>query len=188
MRRQRNRDDFFEAAMQILATEGYVGLKQGRLCDLLGVTTGSFYRHFPNWLAFKTDLLEAWRQSRTLELVAMADRLPDPLVRLHELRKATLDLPHRAEAAIRTWTANDEDVAAVQQDVDEQRLAVTTAAMHELFTDPETARNYAHMGLFLLVGFEQLEHPHDVAQLDWTFQKFLAHVQEHCDSGRPVQS
>ena len=40
------REDYFDAAIEILSTDDHGGLKQAPLCRHLSVTTGSFYNYF----------------------------------------------------------------------------------------------------------------------------------------------
>jgi AcrR family transcriptional regulator len=181
MARPLTRADFFAAAMDLLATEGFSGLKQATVCRALNVTTGSFYNHFPSWPAFKTALLSEWQEQRTVQLVELAQSEVDPIKRLDRLRQVTLLLPHRAESAIRAWSRTDADVARVQREVDTQRLSVVNGATRQLFVDADTALRYAHTGMYILVGFEQLEDGTDVSNLDWALSGFLQMLAERRD-------
>ena len=48
---------------------GYGGLKLAEVCNRLGVTTGSFYHHFPSWSAYTRELVAFWVQDRTVRLI-----------------------------------------------------------------------------------------------------------------------
>ena len=64
------RDDYYDAAMRILATEGAGGLKIATLCAELGVTTGSFYGYFGSIDGFIGQFLDHWWESQTARIVA----------------------------------------------------------------------------------------------------------------------
>ena len=94
------REAWFTAANELLAEEGYGGLKLAPLCKRLGVTTGSFYHSFDSWQDFTDALLEAWLQERTQHTVDVVSGTADPVERLMLLADAGSQLLHRTEAAI----------------------------------------------------------------------------------------
>ncbi len=95
------REDYFDAALAILATNDHAGLKQARLCSHLEVTTGSFYNYFESWAQFKTEFLQHWLESQTLQLAAAARLEGSMTRRLRLLVEFACSLPHSAESAIR---------------------------------------------------------------------------------------
>ncbi|MER5538878.1 TetR/AcrR family transcriptional regulator [Streptomyces mirabilis] len=157
---------YFDCAFDILATQGYGGLKLAPLCERMGVTTGAFYHHFTNWGTFTTALLEHWRQERTRRLVALARLESDPLDQLQVLIDATMELPHGAEAAIRVWSAIDPAVRRLQESVDRERHDFVRKAFAAL-VDTKEADRLATLGLYLLIGFEQAEPLRDPEALRW---------------------
>jgi AcrR family transcriptional regulator len=161
------RTPFFDAALEILGTHGYGGLKLAPLCKSMGVTTGAFYHSFSSWKDFTSQLLEHWHEERTTRLVELAQQLPDPLDQLESLLQATIALPHQAEAAIRVWSAIDPEVGKLQDDVDSERFAVVYQAFVKLVGDPDEAKAFSKAGMFLLIGFEQAGTMRDPKSLEW---------------------
>lgn len=179
MARQVSRDDYFEEAMNLLATEGFPALKQATVCKRLAVTTGSFYSHFGNWQVFTRELLHRWREERTLQIAAAADASTGPIEALVLLRDMACELPYRAEAAIRAWSLTDPAVAEIQALVDQERLATVERAMAAMFTCPTTAERWARTALYILIGFEQFErHPHDTGHMTWALDRLLEHIEQ----------
>ncbi|TWG89681.1 TetR family transcriptional regulator [Nocardioides sp. J9] len=170
------RDAWFEAANEILATEGYGALKLAPLCRKLGVTTGSFYHSFDNWQDFTDSLLDAWLTERTERLAEIARQNPDPVQRLQLLISNVVDFNHRAEAAIRVWAGVDERVAVIQRKVDRGRHQAASEALAEL-VGPERAPAFATWGLGTVVGFEMLSEDHPAEELQWALEQVLAQVQ-----------
>lgn len=163
------RGPYFESAFDILATEGYGNLKLAVLCERVGVTTGAFYHNFLNWRDFTRQFLAHWHQERTAQLAELARFESGPLDRLEFLVSAASRLlPHRAEAAIRVWSSIDPAVAALQESVDRERLAVAREAFLDLLGDEAEAERFAQLGLFLLVGFEQSGGSRDPETLAWS--------------------
>lgn len=166
---------WFDAAHDVLATEGYGGLKLSPLCRRLGVTTGSFYHSFTNWPAFTDELLRSWLDERTRQTVAIVNEHDDPVVRLRMLLAASTALLHRSEAAIRVWAGVDEKVGAIQREVDTGRYEVVLDAMLAL-VGPERAEQaprYATWAMSTLVGYEMLAATRGTEHLSWSLQQIV---------------
>ena len=165
------RDRFFEHGLQILGDEGYAGLKLIPLCESLGITTGAFYHSFANWKDYTDQLLDNWHTEQTTRLIEIAERTPDPIERLEVLLDLTVELPHRAESAIRAWSIADSHVATIQKSVDQERHNVVYPAFLELVGDPELADHFSRAGIYLLVGFEQAESQRRTESLVWALNQ-----------------
>ena len=94
-------EQYYDAAMSILAREGAAGLKIGPLCRSLGVTSGSFYHHFGGWAGFVRGLLRYWEAEQTDRIVELARATADPVERIDVVKQLTVALRHDAEAADR---------------------------------------------------------------------------------------
>jgi AcrR family transcriptional regulator len=163
---------FFEAGLDLLAEEGYGALKLAPLCRRVGVTTGSFYHAFPNWPTYTNALLQHWWEERTDRARVLAGEEEDPARRVELLVRAAVDLPHRAEAAIRVWAGVDPVVARLQREVDEQRLATVTEALAAVMPpgSDDLARDLAQTAVFLLVGYEQSHASGGREALEWALR------------------
>jgi len=166
------RDDYHEAAMRILATEGSGGLKIATLCAELGVTTGSFYGYFGSLDGFIEQFLEYWWESQTSRIAAMATAPDDAIERIHLVKELTSQLPHAAEGAIRSWGHTNAAVAAMQVRVDERRLEVVTELIRPVATSPEEARRLGIMALTLLIGLQQWRQPITERDFNQVFNAF----------------
>ena len=170
------RENWFNAAYEILATDGYGALKLAPLCKKLGVTTGSFYHSFDNWQDFTDALLDSWLHERTETTVEIARHAEDPVQRLLMLAQATFELLHRTEAAIRVWAGVDERVAIIQRKADEGRYQVVIEAMTQI-VGPEQAEQFTVWGLSTLIGYEMISAEHGREHLLWSLQQILADAQ-----------
>lgn len=167
-----SREDYFGAATDILSEDGFRGLKMTALHRRLGVSSGSFYNYFQNWDDFVRSFLEHWTV-RTNDIADRAAATTDSFERLHLLRDLARTVPHRAEAAIRTWAAMDPAVADAQRDVDARRVALLESALAEVTGDPQRARLLAESALSMIVGWQQISRPFDEATLDWMLGNFI---------------
>ncbi|GAB2468983.1 TetR/AcrR family transcriptional regulator [Jatrophihabitans fulvus] len=168
------RDDYFAAALDLLAREGHARLRIGRLCSSLGVTTGSFYHYFGNWDAFVVELLTHWEREKTLKLADAAAAEPDARARVRSLKKVVASLPHEAETAIRAWSHVNPAVAEVQQRVDDERLSTLRSAIGEVVGRGRRAERLAVLGLSLLIGQQQWGRGVDRRELAQLFDEYEA--------------
>ena len=171
-----NRADYFDCALGLLAAEGPSALKVSRLCRDLGVTTGSFYHHFPSMRGFVGELLAHWEMQETEQYVQMLDSVDDPIAGLPVLRAAVHALPHRAEAALRAWSHTDEQVAAAQARVDARRLEAVANLVSRIVGDAERGARLALLGMVFLAGFQVARDPDDHDELSMLLDEYLAIV------------
>jgi len=171
---------YFETGLEVLSELGYGGLKLAEVCNRLGVTTGSFYHYFPSWPVYTRALVQHWREVRTIQNVEFVRAMPDPRERLDSMIQIGLELPHGAEAAIRSWSSADPQVHAVQTEVDRQRFDTLYEAALQVLGDGRQAHLFASWGMYLLIGYEQALLPRDSAAIEWISRQLL----EALDSGR----
>lgn len=174
---------FFDEAMEILASDGYGGLKLAPLCKRLGLTTGAFYHSFKNWNDFTTQLLDRWMRERTQSFIDLVHAEDDALSQVDVLLQAALSLPHAAEAAIRVWSAIDPTVCAMQEEVDTMRYRVVREAFAAMLPD-ESADRFAKSGMYLLIGAEQAQAFRDPAAFEWALQQFRAAAVREAEAHR----
>ena len=164
---------YLETGLNVLSDLGYGGLKLAEVCKRLGVTSGSFYHYFDNWPTYTKELVEHWRQANTIWLVEWIRTEPDPRRRLDRIIDIGLNLPHGAEAAIRSWSSADPDVHAVQVAVDKQRHEIFRESALEILRDDRQAQLFADWAVYLLVGYEQATLPPDKTALEWIVGQLL---------------
>ena len=156
---------FFDAAMLVLASQGFAGLTIAGLCEEVGVTSGSFYHHFGSWAGFVDSLMLHWEEEQAARIRATT-RVPakaiDQIGMLAELAK---ERPHDAEVAIRAWSRNDESVAAAQARVDDERARAVDLVFSRLLDEAE-ARTLGHVAHAAFVGLQELAHRMSAAELD----------------------
>ena len=173
------RDDYFEGAMKILATEGHHALKMSTLCKMLGVTTGSFYNYFGSWAEFTPQLLTNWEKEQTLRIEEVSNEQDDPLSRIVTMKELSTTLPHESEAAIRAWSNGDPLVAEFQRRVDDERVAALRAVVKTLVPDDAKADLLSLMGVSLLIGAQSLRNPVDRDELHRLFDEFERTVRSY---------
>ncbi|MDL9944735.1 TetR/AcrR family transcriptional regulator [Gordonia sp. ABSL11-1] len=148
-------DDWLEAAMQVLVSEGVGGIKISRLCDRLGVTKGSFYWHFTDIAALMSALAEHCRRVEESARRTLADLASRPPAERIEAMVVLVSDPRRwtVESAVRKWAETDESIAATVAALDEQVFAVALAAMRDLGFDELEAHARATTLLYAGIGY-----------------------------------
>jgi AcrR family transcriptional regulator len=116
------RNDWIEHGLHTLAREGANALKAGPMAAGLNVSRGSFYWHFRAIADFRAQLLEAWAERTTKQVILELEAGhpgPDRLKLL--MRRAFVGM-RGLDRAIRAWAGEDESVAAAVASVDAGRI------------------------------------------------------------------
>jgi AcrR family transcriptional regulator len=155
------RQDWVKMGLAVLAESGVEAVRVEPLAKRMRVTKGSFYWHFKD----RNDLLEAllaeWVEIDTHSIIERVNQIDaDPktkLLRLFELAIADDGLtPGLAdgtlEKAIRAWATSDVKVAAVLEQVDQQRLDYTKNLFLEMGFSEAEALARARLAYYSLVG------------------------------------
>jgi AcrR family transcriptional regulator len=181
---RQSKDDYFRAALDLLADGGVDALTIANLCSRLGVTTGSFYAHFGGIREFHVAFLEQWEAGRVYQLQEQMDDTTEPLERIDLLRRLAVGVNHEAESAIRGWARTSPLVAEFQRRVDATREAVLVQAFLDIGIDKHEAQVLARIGLTILVGTQQIEEAVDRAQLDELLTEYQRWLERRRKGGR----
>ena len=116
------KSDWIDHGLRTLASDGPNALKVGPLATTLKVSRGSFYWHFQGIADFRSQILRSWQERMTDQVIhEVADKAePD---RLKHLMKRAFVMRRGLDQAIRSWGAEDENVAAIVASVDADRIA-----------------------------------------------------------------
>lgn len=167
------RVSYFETGLEILSDTGFGGLKLAEVCSRLGVTSGSFYHYFASWAAYTQELVEYWRQDRTVRVIDVIRSEPNARKRIEAAIAVALTLPHGAEAAIRAWSSVDPEVLAVQREVDQQRYDIIYESALDIVRHPAQAHTYASWAVDVFVGYEQSTLPKNLRIFEWICNAML---------------
>jgi AcrR family transcriptional regulator len=135
---------WIDAATQVLVDQGIDHVRVDVLAGQLGVTRGSFYWHFRDREDLLRRVLQAWRESATVQLTRRLERAgSNPREQLRDVvslpfRGRAAQRAARIELAIRAWARRDE---MARQAVDEA----------------DSARIGYHADIFTGLGFSALE-------------------------------
>ena len=129
-RAQLDRNDWIEAAIDVVAEDGIGGLRVEVLAKTCGVTKGSFYWHFKDRQDLLSAILERWKEGRIRDIEKTTAVLPGKeQEQLHyaiEVYGASRNRKGMLiELAVRDWARHDAEAAAVVEGVDLYRLDCT---------------------------------------------------------------
>jgi AcrR family transcriptional regulator len=166
------REDYYQAGIEILGTQGAGGLKVTSLCKTLGVTTGSFYGYFGSLDGFIDEFLAFWEDTFTERILVLAHIPDEPSAQIHLLKELVRKLPHAAEAAFRTWSQTNPAVGTTQRAVDERRVRELATFLRPVAGSDESALALSTLAITLLVGLQQWRQPVTDERYNLVFDEF----------------
>lgn len=117
------KSDWIKHGLRTLTKSGPGALKVGAMAAGLEVSRGSFYWHFSDIADFKAQVLQSWREWSTDQIIELIEAEKVEPERLKRLMKLGMSSKPKLERAIRTWAAEEKDVAAAVASVDGRRVA-----------------------------------------------------------------
>jgi AcrR family transcriptional regulator len=117
------KDDWITHGLRTLAKDGAGALKVGPMAAKLDVSRGSFYWHFRDIGDFRAQLLQSWQERSTDQVIRDLDARKAEPDRLRNFMKRAFAGKRDLDRAIRSWAAEDRDVAGVVAAVDARRVA-----------------------------------------------------------------
>ena len=151
MNERLTKSDWINQGLRTLTAEGSGGLKVGPMSAKLKVSRGSFYWHFEDIAAFRTELLRTWREQATDRVIQELSERSEP-DRLNYLMKRAFSQNRTLERAMRSWAAEDEAVAAIVTSVDASRVGYIAQLMIEAGVDGARARPRAAFVYWAYLG------------------------------------
>ena len=151
-----DQDAYFTEAFDILARDGFDRLSIATVVARLGVTKGSFYHHFKNWDDFVWRLLARWEQEQTDRIMDLTVQTPDPIERLHVLKRHSAELPHATEGALRAWGHANPIVRSTMERIDQRRHAFISRICGDYVGDPSQGELFATTLMALTMGLQSM--------------------------------
>lgn len=152
-------EDWLDAALDALRTDGYGALKAQPLAKRLQVTRGSFYYHFDSLDAFHRAVVAHWSVRTTGPVATAAAKAGDPQAALDALLQTTLQSGEALERAIRSWATVAPDVATAVSAVDAARIKVAEDLLLQGGLAPHAAAPRAKLLYWAAIGRLMLPFP-----------------------------
>jgi AcrR family transcriptional regulator len=116
------RSDWIEHGLRTLASDGANALKVGPMATKLKVSRGSFCWHFQDIADFRSQVLRCWQDRTTEQVIRDLETARAEPDRLKHLMRRAFVTKRGLERAIRSWAAEDKNVAAIVAAVDTRRV------------------------------------------------------------------
>lgn len=156
---------WIEAAFRALTIGGPQAIRAEAIARELKVSKGSFYWHFKNVDALKSQMLQRWQDEATHSIIETLEGrdvpAADKLRKLVEVATGDGNVPYGgvlAEAAIRDWARYDDRAAATVKAVDTQRLNYLSTLFEQCGAKPPMIRTNSAILYAALIGLEPLSH------------------------------
>lgn len=152
-----NKLDWLTFALEVLIKKGPEELKITKLCDLKGVTKGSFYHHFSNRATFIESLMSYWYETTTVAFIEQANTEGSPIERLEKLDKVIASNNIEAELHIRAWSLKEPAISEYLEKIDTQRRNYLAQCYSELGLDESKANDVALLAYANFLGMQQVQ-------------------------------
>lgn len=150
------REDWIQAAQQVLSKSGVDAVRVDTLAKELQITRGSFYHHFSNREELLQGILSSWRARATEDVILhLRNAQTSPEQQILRL----LELPYHGHAAqeaaavelgIRAWARGDRQARQAIDEVDKHRLSYIEGLLILLELEATEARDRA----FLIYSYQ----------------------------------
>lgn len=154
---RKTKQDWLNAGLKIFRESGVGGLTIESLTQELGVTKGSFYHHFSGIQGFKTSFLQFYEEAGTFNVIQLTEEAASAEDKLRRLLGIIVSHPLEDEVVMRAWAQQDAEVGAVQERVDQRRVAYVTDLCVDISGDAAQGRLMAEIFYALLVGGPQMQ-------------------------------
>lgn len=162
MTTRKKRKDWTQAGFRRLEAEGIDSVRVESLAKDLQVTKGSFYWHFGNREDLLKAMLEEWRESATLAVIAQTEAAgPEPLLRIEHLWVLSREgFNGRLEMALRSWGSTDTIVSKAIESVDSERIGYLRRLLRASGFEPAATEARAFLLYSTLLGNHLLPDSH----------------------------
>lgn len=143
MRARLGKTDWIRQGLITLGREGHNQLKTGPMAARLKVSRGSFYWHFRDIADFRTQVLKAWQEATTEQVIRELDARKGAPGGLAILLQRTLRPGRELERAVRAWAAEDPEAAGIVAAVDVRRVTRVERLLLEAGVAPDRAPHRA---------------------------------------------
>jgi AcrR family transcriptional regulator len=173
--RRLTRSDWIDHGLRTLRNGGAGALKVAPMVADLNLSRGSFYWHFKDIADFRSQLLQTWQARTTRQVIAELEARKGQADRLRHLLMRGFGV-NKLDRAVRSWAAEDADVAKVVAANDARRVAYVERLLVDAGVAPARARAraaflyWAYLGQsFVMDSAHAAIAPHDMDDISDLF-------------------
>ncbi len=151
------KETWLKTGLTLLKTHGPQALSVDRICQIVGLSKGSFYFHFGSIKKFKNHLLAYWEAQHTQVVEDYVAQQTDAVSRRLAVPVIASELDDGVERAIRVWAHTEPNARALISRVDDRRIAFVAQLIAETDQrDLATATELATIEYAAFLGFQHL--------------------------------
>ncbi|MGF6311826.1 AcrR family transcriptional regulator [Bradyrhizobium sp. i1.8.4] len=162
--------DWLDQGLKTLARRGYTALKAEPLAKAMGVSRGSFYWHFADIGAYRSAILNHWRDVAAEQVIAELETIPKGDEALALLLRGAFSARLALERAVRSWATADAAARAAVLEVDQRRIGYIETLLRQAGFGDDVARGRAQIFYWAFVGYalseQALPKPRQQAAID----------------------
>lgn len=154
------REEWIEAAREILINHGYAAVKIDRIARRKRVTRGGFYWRFKGLRDLQDALVADWRKTNSQPILEILKSDSTPLQRFREMQIAFIEEKQFSpayDAAMREWGRSSRRVATIVRRVDDERIDALRALFAEVGYSRDEAFIRARITYFHQLGYYAME-------------------------------
>ena len=160
------REDWLNAARDVLVTEGAASVKILPLSNRLGVSRSSFYWYFENRKDLLAALLDEWESRNTARIKAQCEapaaNITEALCNFFRCFVDAAQFDTGLDFAIREWSRRDAAVRKLVDKADQTRLQAVTQMYTRHGYKPQDADARARILYYMQLGYHALEVKEDM--------------------------
>ncbi|HVL00520.1 MAG TPA: helix-turn-helix domain-containing protein [Dongiaceae bacterium] len=150
---QVNQQDWLNAGLNQLRSEGPMAISGEKLARRLDVTRGSFYHHFRSMDEYVDKLMDEWEKAHTqVPLEEVHAHATDTTAEMALLMEAAWNADAELEIAIRQWAFSNDRVRQRVEKVDATRMGHLRRLYGVLTKDPVKGDKFAQIAYYGLLG------------------------------------
>jgi AcrR family transcriptional regulator len=169
---QLSAQDWLEAGLKALASQGFTALKAEPLARTIGVSRGSFYWHFADLNAYHAAVLEHWREVAAERVIADLESTAGEGP-LQLLLRRSFSGRLALEKAVRSWATFDPQARAAVQAIDRRRLDYVAMLLRGTGLPAAIAQARAQILYWTFVGYALSDSPLPKARQEIIYRELV---------------
>jgi len=144
-----SKTDWLKASFRALTKLGPNGIKVEGIAKDLGVSKGSFYWHFENLAALKSNMITHWEELATQTIIIELDKISD---------NPKIKLEHLILMSTCYWARYDKSINQIVGHVDESRIEYVQTLFQEYGLKKSQSHTSSKLLYSSLIGLQILSH------------------------------
>ncbi|MBR9867413.1 MAG: TetR/AcrR family transcriptional regulator [Oceanospirillales bacterium] len=181
-----SREEWINAATQVLATSGIDQVRVDKLAKQLKITRGSFYHHFTSRDDLLVSILDKWRLRATESVIErIQSSSNDPVEQITTLMNLPITGKRSFDGAsieisIRAWARRDKLARSAVEEVDKYRLSFIRSIFKDLGHQPDQAEDLANLVYSYIVAMSLIHFDNNFEERREMSRRLAEFLSDNC--------